>query len=370
MKMFKQINRSILLTLILALFAIGFTFNAQVVSAQTSIPLPSCTQPNIGGFVPYIYEGELHSFDYLVFDNDRGVVAPTQTIIAGKGIETRYSTEWTLNGDTRVHVDVPSWEGFSGTFPVTVHVKTGAGASCETQATFNVSLPANVPPAPISQNFGTGGPVSTASSDTSPAPTSAVTSINDGKDDSPSVTISVDEEVNNTNIMEDVTNEDEIFVIEDDSSGSETLGFKERFSALTSLFAPITPESGVCRTLPVASWVVLSVIHVLIAGVIIFYLRNLISESNLWFTVALLVPFIGFLALWFVFDGCRMHQWFPVVIALVSLGTVLGVPADDGPKKIVASTSGGPVMKIPNTPSKNIESPTPKAKKKEEVIKF
>jgi hypothetical protein len=353
---------------ILALIAVGFTFSTQIVSAQTTSSLPSCTQPNIGGFLPYIYEGELHSFDYLVFDNDRGVVAPTQTIIAGKGIETRYSTEWTLNGDTRVHVDVPSWEGFSGTFPVTVHVKTGEGASCETRATFNVSLPANVPSAPISQNFGTGG--SESKPVTSPSQTSVVPSTTVDKDESPSVTISVDEEVNNTNIMEDVNDKDEKSFIEDDSSGSESLGFKDRFSALTSLFAPITPEGGVCRTLPVASWVVLSVIHVLIAGVIIFYLRNLISESNLWFTVALLVPFIGFLALWFVFDGCRMHQWFPVVVALVSLGTVLGVPADDGPKKIVASTSGGPVMKIPNIPSKNIESPTPKTKKKEEVIKF
>lgn len=366
--MFRLSNKSAVLLIVLSILAITF-MTAGIANAQTPAPISSCAQPNVGGFVPYIYDGELHSFDYVVFDNDRGVVAPTQTVIDGRGIETRYSTEWTLNGDTRIHVDVPTWEGFYGTFPVTVHVKTGEGATCETQATFNVSLPEKVPTAPITQDFGTGGPVSTPSSDTSPAPTSAVTSTTDSQDESPSVTISVDEVADDSGVTIEDADEDIVPVTSGEETGDES-GDAKGVSALASLFAPITPDGGVCKTLPIASWIILSIIHVAIAGAIIFFLRNLISESNLWFTVALLVPFIGFLALWFVFDGCRMHQWFPVVVALVSLGTVLGVPADDGPKKIVASSSGGPVMKVPNTPSKNVESPTPKTKKKEEVIKF
>jgi hypothetical protein len=363
MEMFRVSNKSAVLLIVLSILAITFT-TAGIANAQAPAPLSLCSQPNIGGFVPYIYDGELHSFDYLVFDNDRGVVAPTQTVIDGKGIETRYSTEWTLNGDTRVHVDVPTWEGFYGTFPVTVHVKTGESATCETQATFNVSLPEKVAAPPISQGFGTGGPVS----GTDPSPTSAVTSTTDSNE-SPSVTISVDDGTGDSDTVMEEEDKDVIPVVSEEGTSDEGEGAKG-LSAIVSLFAPITPAGGVCKTLPIASWIILSIIHVAIAGAIIFFLRNLISESNLWFTVALLVPFIGFLALWFVFDGCRMHQWFPVVVALVSLGTVLGVPADDGPKKIVASTSGGPVMKIPNTPSKNIESPSPKAKKKEEVIKF
>jgi hypothetical protein len=368
MEIFRLSNKKALLFIVLAVLAVTF-MTAGIANAQTTAPISSCAQPNVGGFLPYIYDGELHSFDYIVFDNDRGVVAPIQTVIDGREIETRYSTEWTLNGDTRVHVDVPTWEGFYGTFPVTIHVKTGESASCETQATFNVSLPEIVSASLITESFGTGGPVYRPPSDSSTVPTSVVPSTTESNDESPSVTISVDEGTSGDDTMMEDEDKDFASVISDEGTSDQGAGAKG-ISALASFFAPITPDGGACKTLPIASWIILSIIHVAIAGAIIFFLRNLISESNLWFTVALLVPFIGFLALWFLFDGCRMHQWFPVVIALVSLGTVLGVPADESPKKIIASTSGGPVMKIPNTPSKNIESPTPKAKKKEEVIKF
>ena len=351
--------------LLLAIFFSLF-LSAGSAHAQT---IASCAQPNIGNFVPYIYDGELHSFDYTVFDNDRGVVLPLQTLIDNKNIEARYSSEWTSNGDTRVHVDVPGWEGFRGTFPVTVHVKTGPDASCETQATFTVSLP-ELPPqtsTPVSgtNDYGTGGPVSSEAGDGKSSISNDTVAVTDT---TPSIEVSIDDrdtEEGNDTMEEDAITDDSM--ISPDTENLQDTNEEEKGSFL-SLFAPITPQGSICRTLPLLSWVLLAVLHLIIAGAILFFLRSLISESNLWFTIALLVPFIGFLLMWFLLDGCRMHQWFPVVVALISLGTVLGVPAsDEEPRKVVASsvgTSGGPVMKMPPVSDGSKES-----EKKEKVIK-
>ena len=355
------------LSIVVSFVLTAFFLSTTITHAQT---VSTCSQPNVGNFVPYIYNGELHSFDYTVFDNDRGVVLPLQTRIDNKDVETRYSSEWTSNGDTRVHVDVPSWEGFNGTFPVTVHVKTGPDASCETQATFTVSLPKLPPQASgtvtNTPDYGTGGPVSQTESE---AP---------GASDEQTVT-----ETNTTPSIE-VSIDDNIIMQEGESATEDTIGEAasetevtqtadtEREGGFLSIFAPVTPEGSICTTLPLISWILLAVLHLIIAGAILFFLRSLISESNLWFTVALLVPFIGFLLAWFLLDGCRMHQWFPVVVALISLGTVLGVPAsDDEPKKVVASTidtSGGPVMKVSETSEK--EGGSKERTEKEKVIRF
>jgi len=354
----------IFLALIIGFFAALPSF----ASAQT---LPICAQPNVGNFVPYIYDGELHSFDYTVFDNVRGVVVPLQTRIDGKGVEARYSSEWTLNGDTRVHVDVPGWEGFRGTFPVMVHVKTGPDASCETRATFIVSLP-EVPQASAptgTTDYGTGGPVPSDSlSESAETTTSMETETMTGSVTDPTIEISISDEDpegetnDDINIISDTPEEETVISEDNETADKKTSGF-------LALFAPINPEGSSCKTLPLLSWILLAVLHLIIAGAILFFLRSLISESNLWFTIALLVPFIGFLLAWFLLDGCRIHQWFPVVVALISLGTVLGVPASDNePKKIAASTvdtSGGPVMKMPPASDDTKES-----EQKEKVIKF
>jgi len=363
----QRANWALLSVFFVATLFIFFVTAPSSVHGQT---ISVCSEPNVGNFVPYIYEGELHSFDYTVFDNDRGVVLPLQTIIDGRGIEARYSSEWTSNGDTRVHVDVPGWEGFNGTFPVTVHVKTGPDASCETQATFTVSLP-NVPittsPTALMGGAGAETPTTNTQVPSTSQGTQQTPTTDPGTNTAPSVAVSVDADAGM--VGEDtITDSAGVAPIEEDldtDSDGDANGF-------LSFFAPITPSGSVCKTLPLASWVALAVLHLIIAGIIIFFLREFISDSNLWFTVALLVPFVGFLLAWFLLDGCRMHQWFPVVVALISLGTVLGIPAeDDAPKRIVASNvmnSGGPVVKVSDSAEMKKESKANAPK--ETVIKF
>jgi len=94
---------------------------------------------------------------------------------------------------------------------------------------------------------------------------------------------------------------------------------------------PVKP-AATCHSWGVPVWAGLLVLH-LVAALIIMDMLAVLLIGNGWrFTVALFVPFALFLTLWFVFDGCRTQQWFPVIVTLITLLTLFS-PTLFGPKR-------------------------------------
>lgn len=299
-------NNALSIQYVVATFVVLFAlFLAPGFASAQTVQNTQCSAPVVTDFWPYIYEGELHSFDYMVLGEKRADVSAYITSVAGETILMRYTTEWDHPSGTRMHVDVPNWAELSGSVSVTVHVKSDVSVSCETLESFSVTLPA-------------------ANSDsTAYSPSPVVV-----PPETPVVTQKpVTPEYVEPVVQEPVITEDpdDTGVGEAETPSDEESGW---WSGFLGLLSPVR-DGGLCSTFSIGVWVFLALFHIALAGAIIFFLRDAISESNTWFAIALLVPFVGFLTIWFFFDGCRDHQWFPVVIALVSLGTVLGIPAAD-----------------------------------------
>ena len=61
-------------------------------------------------------------------------------------------------------------------------------------------------------------------------------------------------------------------------------------------------------------------------------LAFLLSGNGVRFAVTLLAMFLAMLALWFLFDGCRHFRWFPIIITLLTLGTLITPTTLEGRK--------------------------------------
>jgi hypothetical protein len=87
--------------------------------------------------------------------------------------------------------------------------------------------------------------------------------------------------------------------------------------------APVKGKGGQCTTPAPSLWVAFLIAH-LVASVIILNNTDFLLRGNGWrFSAALFAPFIAMLALWFLFDGCRSYQWFPILTTLFTLVTLL-----------------------------------------------
>jgi len=265
----------------------------------------TCT---VGDFTPHIYDGELHSFDYIVEGVARESVVITQTTLDEDVLDARYSTKWAHEGGVRVHVEVPSWESFSGASDITVHVKSVADGSCETQQTFATGA---------SSERAHGASATLPSSDSA----QSGNNLPESQIIAPTVTIAGD---------------------------SETGGGNTEQAAAQAAAANALQDGKACETFPQSWWIGLVLAHVIAAGGILFLLREQIEKSNVWFAVALLVPFVALLSTWFIFDECRSHQWFPIAIALISLGTVLSVPDGGGKGGRKKKSGEGSIMLMPD----------------------
>jgi hypothetical protein len=112
--------------------------HAQV--ASTTSPLPSC---GVSSFTPYVYnDGTLHSFDYVLSGTSS---LPLVSRVGDMQLDVRYSTVWRSATSTKIHVDVPRWNGFKEVTPVVL------GAPGCAEQTFVVLLPQAKPtiPTPI-----------------------------------------------------------------------------------------------------------------------------------------------------------------------------------------------------------------------------
>ena len=256
------------------------------------LPVSCAATPVVENFKPYVYEdGVLHSFDYTVVGD--GVPTVTATAVGGRSLENFYSTTW-QTGTTnvkKVHVDVPSWYGFSGETIIAVNVVTASGTGCSVQKEFVVQIPAHPIEAPASvSGTGTTAPAKPSSdaSDTSQAGPAT---------DTPSPDTAAEG------------------------------GFLN--SIIASLFGDGVGTDQ-CVGWPRGTWIFLTIICIAAVLVILDSLPYLLTGNGVRFAVVLLAMFLVLLALWFTFDRCRENRWFPLVVTLLTLGTLVMPTALEG----------------------------------------
>lgn len=270
----------------------------------------SCTKPSIQGFTAYIYEGELNSFEYTVVGCDHPLVSAT---VAGRVIENRYATFKSVQaGITRVHVDVPSWYGFSGDTSIVIAALTGPKIDCFAQSEFHVKLAEYVSQDSIAQVV-------------EPPVMPVVEMINPiSKTPEPPTKVGIIEGGSTDVVAEDGTQK------EDQKSDNE--GLTRKMVASISAFLGSNVEKGTCKTMPTSGWIALAIICVVAILIVVDRLPYLLSGNGVKFAVVLLIIFLVMLGLWFIFDQCRSQRWFPIVVTLLTLGTLITPTALDTKK--------------------------------------
>lgn len=280
--------------------------SAEATSNSSWATPSSCTKPTIQSFTAYIYEGELNSFEYTVVGCDQPLVSAT---VAGRIIENRYATFKRIQaGVTRVHVDVPNWYGFSGDTSITVSALSGANLRCWAQVEFHVKLKEKEM---VSENVIEKSVTTTYAPEPIEKTPEAPTKVNIVKDGSKE----------NTAIRE---------------GGSDSEGLTQKMVASINAFLGSNDGKGTCKTLPVSGWIALAIICVVAILIVVDRLPYLLSGNGVKFAVVLLIIFLVMLGLWFIFDQCRSQRWFPIVVTLLTLATLIA-PTVLAPKKMSRS---------------------------------
>ncbi|MEK7628289.1 MAG: hypothetical protein AAB421_02635 [Patescibacteria group bacterium] len=291
-----------------AFFALILVFGLGTGTAHAQTA-PACTTPVINNFTPHVYEGSLDSFDYTV--EGQGSILVVGTEVSGRKIEPRYATTW-REAKTRIHVDVPGWYGFSGNTSIKVQVMTGASTTCMTTQSFSVVLP--VVAAVAKPVYTTSATPSVKAETPAPKPQPVVTLEKkmNGKDVAP--TPVAQEETSNSEKKADTKKID---------SAKKSEGFLKSF---VSAFAS-KGVVGKCTSWSLPVWIILVIIAIVAGLIMLDSLAYLMTNGGVRFTVLLLAIFIALLGTWFFFDGCRSHQWFPIVLTCITLGVLIAPAA-------------------------------------------
>lgn len=274
------VNSKFIVTAVLyiGLFVAGILGTTTRAEAAT-MPAVCVNAPTIENFKPYVYEdGDLHSFDYTVVGD--GAPVATATVVGGHALESRFTTYWqtgTMQA-TKLHVDVPSWYGIAGEVHIMVSVMTATSVGCTVQKEFVVQLPTHHVKAVT--------PVTPTHPATPPTTPTTVKPVEKGK------TAHTDKKPDVKGIV--------------GSGVTDTVSIDKQ-----------------CTSWPKMTWIFLILICIVAVFVIIDALPYLLAGNGVRFAVVLLVMFLALLALWFVFDRCREHRWFPIAVTLLTLGTLI-----------------------------------------------
>lgn len=300
-------KRKVVGVLYAAALVIGFVLLGG--TAEAALPEPygvnqvaSCVAPVISNFTPYIYDGELHSFEYTVNGSESPLVV---AVVGERGIEYRYSTQRKGNGASRVHVDVPGWYGFTGEMRVVVSVLTGADAHCWSAAEFHVKLagPTKVPTDTTKETLEV------------PTPPKNVIVID-------SAPLSGEHAGSVAVVPKD----------KDQSVKSKEESLTRSMVATIGSFFGSKVSKDECKTLPRTAWIALAIVCLVAILIVIDRLPYLLKGNGVKFAIVLLAVFVVMLGIWFIFDRCRSYRWFPIVVTVLTLLTLITPTALDTKK--------------------------------------
>lgn len=277
---------------------------AETASIQTRQVLPpggtTCVQPTVTSFTPYIYDGELNSFDFTISD-------ATYVTISGQvgdvAVPFKYMTRRVDSaGVLHMHVDVPSIR-VSGVLAVSVTLLSATGQKvCASVVGMNLTGPA----APITGSGTVGAPKPST-------PTQGSSGVQPGKAAKPSKPAPSKPSTGGKATTVSPTSSTSTI-----GSASSTI----RGNVQSTLDKICTTEGGAVRL-----WTVLLAVYLLIIAATILaqppVMPNAQSASLL--ALAIVVPLLVLLGVWFFSPSCRVGNWVPIISVIIALiGFALG----------------------------------------------
>ena len=279
----------------LGLFAIISTFIFGGGVAGVFLPATAyaaghtCQAPVIGNFTPNIFDGELQSFDFFISPTQSAKYLPFGIEIDGQDMALESVSVWNKDtNNTRVHVDVPTSisSSISGNTQVNVAIlqlSEGPPPTCifTNTFTFNASVHSmpTTAPAPVLQ---------TPQAPIDPSP----------------VVPSTEAEARATG---------------GDTEGEEEVGASEPEAVFGILGG--RAEGEMCESPNQAVWVGALLIALAVAFATIAWMPEVV-RTNARLAVAVIVPLIASLLLWYFLDICQSALWFPVAMLLIAIGVL------------------------------------------------
>lgn len=343
--------RSLLFSLfIIVACALPATSHAQTVPTSCAIDAV---------FVPYVYDdGVLHSFDVFI---ESGAPLDTGVVTVGSHtLDPRLTTTWDIGGGfEKVHVDVPSWYNLSGEIQIYLAV---SHETCQNDYNFTVHLPKKAEYVPIVSIETLSKPATSGGSyETSPPEeTGNTTQSVDKGGDMLTLALSCTDNVISASwapvagaesyVLEKTVSDSTFLAVKvlgatsasydytwtgDDLNQSyrlrafakgsfiatsEAVMCKGKGGAAGTIAPPVPRET--CGPLPALGWIGLLVVQITLSLLTIDLSRMLLSGNGWRFVLALFIPFASLLGLWFFLDLCRLNQWFPIAVTIITLLTL------------------------------------------------
>ncbi len=276
--------------------ALPSTASADTVQTQAILPAGAvCESAQISNFKPYIYDGELHSFDF-------DVKPATSVVVVGSVGNQSFPFYYVSRrqavdpGSVRMHVDVPKTSLAQPlTISATMLETKGSGTPvCMTVATFYVAPVAGAPTTPAAPVV----PTTPTSPQTPPTSSPQMPSGGEqGSGDGGSTP---------TTSATSSTSTDDQFP-------------PNAMATLSSIKDKINDWCAVESPAYSPLLIVLALLYLAGVATLVWFKPSAVFRSDWRIAAAIIAPLVILCALWYVFSACRQEVWFPLALLFIAI---------------------------------------------------
>ena len=337
----KGVRKALCATALLTgfLFAPSLAFAATQASAMTSQLLPvganTCTQLTVTSVTPYIYDGELNSFDIVVPDPSYVAIGGS---VGGEVIPFTYMTRASsTGGQLRVHTDVQSTPvGAALSVSVTMLSAKPGSPVCAATISFIIAPDGSaIPGTPTPTTGGTGGAGSSGGSagrSTSGSNAGAQGGTSTGS-------------------------------LPGGSTTAPTSSTSSEDAAQGASWASICAGAGDYQL-----WFILLAIYVVITAIAALLQTPYVRQNPAVPVALILVPLILLVGFWYFVPDCRAGNWVPVVLLIIAIaGLLIAFRDQKGMPLLLPILPSKPQPPLSTTtteaPQRPIVTPPPQQKK-------
>lgn len=293
--------------LAIGLFILFATFIPAFVSADSAViaqqPGSMCPSASIAYFQPYVYQGNLHSFEYVIEPN---TYAATQTSVSGEVLPTTFTTRIPerLPGKVVVHVDTPSMPVGEAPLAIEISLASNATSSQAIPCTFNASFSVDTRPIPVvppKASDAHGSPPVQSGSGISVPPEISAKPAPIATGDRPAA----------PEYPQPVTTTTPGGKVAGTSTMHTDTGVK---------------TGGVCSPRSAASaqlWGMLLALYLALIVILFFAPLSAFGGSMNIVIAVIALPAILLLGAWYYFDNCFMFKWFPFGALVIGIAGLL-----------------------------------------------
>ncbi|OGG58113.1 hypothetical protein A2853_01175 [Candidatus Kaiserbacteria bacterium RIFCSPHIGHO2_01_FULL_55_17] len=263
---------------------------AAEVRVQTAQLLPpgvnTCAPGVVSGFTPYVYDGSLHSFEFVVGDSSYVAIAASAGTV---NIPFNQMSRQVSPQGVRIHADMET-TSVRESLPITVTMLSAKGGSepvCISVISTIVELTAEeltqLPPAPLST--------------LAPTPSTPTTVTPQPKPTTPSATKPSTSTIGG-------------------EKGPTTTATSAAFATTQNILKDICIGAGAARL-----WLILLALFAAIVAFAAFGQPQLppSMRTQEWTAAAIVVPFLLLFGLWYFAESCRTSPWVPVIATIIAL---------------------------------------------------